>query len=87
MFFAIYFMICAPIRAVEILFFKFDLASLLITSIFQGPLTILILYDLVSGGVNLNYRDLKFSVWLFRRMDPRWNASPWTTSCAQKQTQ
>jgi len=46
MFFTAYFMICAPIRGIELIFFKFDLASLLITSIFQGPLTVFILYDL-----------------------------------------
>ncbi|KAE9549086.1 hypothetical protein FO519_007707 [Halicephalobus sp. NKZ332] len=46
MFFAIYFMICAPIRGVELILFKFDLSSLMITAVFQGPLTILILYDL-----------------------------------------
>jgi hypothetical protein len=41
-----YFLICAPVRAIEIIFFKFSLNSLLLSTFFQGPLTILILYDL-----------------------------------------
>uniref|UniRef100_A0A7E4V2L0 Ion_trans domain-containing protein n=1 Tax=Panagrellus redivivus TaxID=6233 RepID=A0A7E4V2L0_PANRE len=40
------FMCAAPLRALELIFVKFSLESLFMTVFFQGPLTILLLYDL-----------------------------------------